>query len=149
MAQVILNIDNDEQFNDIINKGIEALNPDDIKDIIITRLQTLLTEDPSILKSLLIKPKNYYDSETKPTEFALNILKQADYSQVQDIADNIIAILKSELMNIVKSIVLQCILSGMSNMGDFYSRVSELMKDAIVKHDVEIKTSLSEKGIII
>jgi hypothetical protein len=159
MSKTKIQIEVDEdQFKSLIEKEITDLPKDQIQKIIIESIKSYLTGDETIkieevtknsynttiypvevnrknynnLNALLIKKEDYYNGTSyKPSDLFINLLKECDYSGLQEVVDKMINDLKDNYHSILLEILSDRLTSGIMNTTSFRNGVEEIIRNHI------------------
>ena len=148
MAQVVINIEDDEKFQKIIKEGIAALQPEDLKEVLIGAIREILTKNNGqILKDLLIRDEGTYSRRYVPTQLAMKCFDQCDFTGLQDVADKMTAILNDNYKNILENLLFKLIIEGAFSRSGFYDTFARETSNQIIKRENQIREDLSNRGI--
>ena len=93
--QVTININDESRFKEIIEKELYALDKEELKNIIVEAIREGLKDnDYDLAKRILISKSPYSSYNTEPSELTKELVKKADVSAIQEVADAMIADLK-------------------------------------------------------
>lgn len=128
---------NEEAIVGSIEEGIKNIKPEELSHILADCLKEYFTKDnyANINKLLLQKSDSYYNNSTTVSEFAKQLVKSCDYSGLQDIVDKAIEALKNNYESILKTLLLESIVRGLTNTYSFndnlQNEVSMMINDTI------------------
>lgn len=123
----------EERFRDVLEKELEAFSKEELHDICKKALLSQLS-DPEVFRKLFVSENtsSYWNSDTK--YYANDLLKEAaksvsfeeTYKQIQD---DIIAYIREHHMDVIKEMVVNMFVSGLSqaitNSKEFTNRLNQ------------------------
>lgn len=131
-VSVTINIDDDSRFNKVLTDQIDALNPEEIKGVVIDAIKEMLhNNDNEILKSILvIESRNVYGGYNtyEASDLLLSILKSFDYSAGQDLVDDLIKDLREHNKTIIENVMLDLFVKGITNNTTFYDELKDVLR---------------------
>ena len=132
MAQVIINVEDDE-YKEIVEKGIRALKPEQLQETIVSAIGDFLrANNYEIIKNIFIYKPDYRNPE--PTLFFRNILNQLDYSELQEILSKIIDELSNNYKEVLVSAMSDLLISRLSNNARLTDTISDIAQNQIYKY---------------
>lgn len=128
---ITIKIDDDSRFNDIIKNELNALNPEELHEIIISVIKEALTANNyEIIKSLLVEERSTgWCKAYEPTQLTISIIEKCDYSQMQDIVNNMIDYLKNNHKDLLEKILINIFDRGLCNSYSFRESVENVFTD--------------------
>ncbi len=161
MSKTKIQIEVDEdQFKSLIEKEITDLPKDQIQKIIIESIKSYLTGDETIkieevtknsygttiypvkvyrrnynnLNALLTKIyDNYSGTSYQASDFLINLIKECDFSGLQEVVDNMIEDLKNNYHTILIEIVSKQLVNSIFNERDFKENVLNIIESISTK----------------
>lgn len=131
-VSVTINIDDESRFNKVITEQLDALKPEEIKDIITNAIKEMLHEDDNkILKNILVKEhRNVYNGYTtyEASDLLKHILESFDYSAGQDLVDDLVKDLRENNKSIIEDIMLNLLIKGITNNTAFYEEMKDILR---------------------
>ena len=83
----------DDKFNDIVKKELDALTPDQIKEVVIDGIRRAITDNPKMVEGIFVTSS--YNGGKEPTKLMQNIIKKVDIEKdIKELSDA----LKKELI---------------------------------------------------
>lgn len=132
-VSITINIDDESRFKDIISKELDALKLEELHDIVIDAIKEMLhTNDNEIIKGLLVREiSDIYTNRHsyEPTTFMYDILKSFDYSEGQEIANDIINELRTNYRKLAEEVMLTMIINGMTDNYIFRDNIKKIFID--------------------
>ena len=121
--KIEINVD-ETQFKDILDKELQDLPKEVLQNIIVESIKGYFQQDDykNVEKIFLHEEKSSYGwSHNEPNELLTSVLKNCDYYQLQDVVDEAINILKKEHYNILKDILKDMFIKGLTTNYTFQS----------------------------
>lgn len=156
MSKTKIQIEVDEdQFKSLIEKEITDLPKDQIQKIIIESIKSYLTGDETIkieevtknsynttiypvevnrrnynnLNALLIKKEDYYNGTNyRPSDLFINLLKECDFSGLQEVVDKMINDLKDNYHSILIEILSKQLVNSIFDERNFKGNVLDIIE---------------------
>ena len=128
---ITINVD-ESQFKEILDKELKALKPEELHEVLIQCIKEYFTIDNyKNLEHLLVENRGGYYGNKVPTEFTIALVKSCDYSKLQEVADACCEKLKTDHDTILKEIMLNAIVSGLTNNFYIHDMISTTIKNEI------------------
>lgn len=109
-----LKIEVDEsKFHDILEKELNALTKEEISSVIKDGIAEALRANNYELVRTVFFEVTWSNTVLKPSKFFEDIIKQLDYSDLQDILDNMVDDLKENHERILKTVLIESICTGL------------------------------------
>ena len=128
----------DEMFSEVCEKELKALSPEDVKDVIIQCIgEYFRNNNYANTEKLVVSRKNNawsFCDTYEATEFTNRLVKALDYSALQDVLDASIETLKNKHEDLIKNILLEAMIRGISNTYGFRSVIEEAITEHLYSH---------------
>ena len=126
--KVEINID-ETQFKELLDGHLSKLPEDTIKNIIVESIHEYFTHNNyEMIENLFIETKERYGfREKSATPFLQKLVKDCDYSKLQDVLDAAIKNLEENNERILKDMFIEVIAYGMGNTYSFKDSVREVL----------------------
>lgn len=149
--ELTINVD-ETKFGEVLQKELDALSKEDLRDLIKDGLHQLLTGDTSktyeqsvLLKYFIEKNTSYYGSGGwKPTSILEGIIKSTTEKSelwedlVKDIQSDIIKILKENYKDIIMNTFIRMFTETISNKvigtNEFQISLNQMMQESLYQH---------------
>ena len=137
MISVTVNID-EKMFDESVGEALKSLKPEEMKDMITNCIKKYLlgTNDKGVnnLEVLMYDKENtYYGTKIKPTFFTEQIIKNLDYSALQEVVDECIKNLKENHKDILEKILLEMMVSGLKDTYNFSTTLETTIQSVIYR----------------
>lgn len=133
--KVEINVD-ETQFKDILDKELQDLPKEVLQNIIVESIKGYFQQDnyKNVEKIFLREEKSSYGwSNNKPNELLTSVLKNCDYYQLQEVVDEAINTLKEEHYNILKDILKDIFIIGLTTNYTFQSSLESAINDVLCR----------------
>ena len=134
--KVELNVD-ETQFKDILDKELQDLPKEVLQNIIVESIKGYFQQDDykNVEKIFLHEEKNSYgwSSHNEPNVLLTSVLKNCNYSKLQDVVDEAINTLKEEHYNILKNILKDMFIKGLTTDYTFQSSLELAINDVLYR----------------
>lgn len=132
--EVKINVD-ESQFKDLLENELKALKPEELHEVMIECIKGYFTQNNyENLEPFLVKTKTQYGwDEKSASDFTKSIIAGCDYSKLQDIVDLCIDKLKGNYYDILKSILLESIVSGLTRSNKFQDEIGYIIREEIYR----------------
>ena len=125
------------QFKDILDKELQDLPKEVLQNIIVESIKGYFQQDnyKNVEKIFLHEEKSSYgwSSHNKPNELLTSVLKNCDYYQLQEVVDEAINTLKEEHYNILKDILKDILIQGLTSNYTFQSSLELAINDVLCR----------------
>lgn len=137
--QVTININDESKFKAVIEKELDALDKDELKQIIVEGIREGLKDnDYDLAKRILVKKSPYSTYDTEPSELTKELVRKADVSGIQEVADAMINDLKENHSRILERVLLDLMIDGLTNKYEFQSMLKRTLSE--IRRDCEFHT---------
>ena len=123
----------DEMFMNVAENSLNALTPEQVTDICKQALLEYFRKDNYDAINKLIIEKGKYSWDDNISIFGKQMLEKCDYSDLQEVVDKSIEMLKNNYKTLMERVVLNAIVSGLTSNCNFYDSVrftlSEIMNE--------------------
>lgn len=133
--KIEINVD-ETQFKDILDKELQDLPKEVLQNIIVESIKGYFQQDDykNVEKIFLHEEKNSYGwSHYEPNELLTSVLKNCDYYQLQEVVDEAINTLKEEHYNILKDILKDMFIKGLTTHYTFQSSLELAINDVLCR----------------
>ena len=132
--EVKINVD-ESQFKDLLENELKALKPEELHEIMLECIKGYFTQNNyENLEPLLVKTKNQYGwAERSASDFTRGIIAGCDYSKLQDVVDLCIDKLKENHDHILKEILLESIVSGLTSSYRFKDEIDSAIREELYR----------------
>lgn len=132
---ITISID-ENMFAEVIEKELKALPSEKLQDIIVSAIQKYFEENGNtIIRDLLLRKSEYgYYYRSEPTDFMREIVKNADYSKLNDFVNKSIDLLSTNYDSVLKEVLADALISGLTaNNFNYRDNLSEVIKREVYK----------------
>ena len=131
---ITINID-ENMFAEVIEKELKSLPPEKLQDIIVSAIQKYFEENGDvIIKNLLLRKSEYGYCHSEPTGFMREIVKNADYSKLNDFVNKSIDLLSTNYNSILKEVLADALISGLTGIScNYRDNLSEAIKREVYR----------------
>ena len=134
--KVEINVD-ETQFKDILDKELQDLPKEVLQNIIVESIKGYFQQDDykNVEQIFLHEEKSSYgwSSHNEPNELLISVLKNCDYYQLQEVVDEAINTLKEEHYNILKDILKDMFIKGLTTNYAFQSSLELAINDVLCR----------------
>ncbi len=131
--QIVANVD-DELFNEIVTKEIENIPSEKLQEIIIDAIKGYFSANNYEKASLLVyKKESYGYRQEVPTDFAERIIRDCDYSKLQEVVDAAIEDLKTNHERLLREILMETLATGLINNYSFQTGLREAIDNELYR----------------
>lgn len=135
--EIKINVD-DNAFNDIIKKELDAFSKEELHDIIIKMIEESLRSS-DVIKNLFVETeKPYYSSSStvnKPGPILMEAAKKFDLSPaIKEIQDEVLETLKEHHKELVENLLLSLMVNGLCDNYEFRSKMENVMLNVLTRH---------------
>ena len=132
--KVEINVD-EIQFKDILDKELKDLPKEVLQDVIVKSIQGYFEQNNyENVQKLFLKENggyNSWDTKITTTEFLNGLVKDCDYSGLQDVVDEAIKSVRDNHKEILGDMILRIITNGFFQDYNFRSQLESAILDAI------------------
>lgn len=133
--EIKINVD-ESMFKDILENELKALKPEEIHEVLVECIKNYFTQNNyENINKLLFKKSSGYGPTIISSDFTNAMIKSCDYSELQEIVNESIKILKNDYKNILNNILTDALIYGLTNS---YT-MNSVLRDTI---QVEINNKL-------
>lgn len=131
--KVEINID-ETQFKELLEGHLSQLPEDTIKDIIVESIRGYFSQNNyEQIENLFIETKNVYGYEKKvASPFLDRLVRDCDYSGLQDVLDAAIKNLAENNERILKDMFIEAIADKMYNTYSFKNSVQRVLRENVI-----------------
>ena len=134
--KVEINVD-ETQFKDILEKELQDLPKEVLQSIIVESIKGYFQQNnyKNIETVFLHEEKNSYgwSSHNEPNELLISILKNCDYSKLQDVVEESIETLKKEHYNLLKNILKDMFVRGLTQDYQFRASLESVIDEVLCR----------------
>ena len=134
--KIEINVD-ETQFKDILDKELQDLPKEVLQNIIVESIKGYFQQDDykNVEKIFLHEEKSFYgwSSHNEPNELLTSVLKNCDYYLLQEVVDEAINTLKEEHYNILKDILKDMFIKGLTTNYAFQSSLELTINDVLCR----------------
>jgi len=122
----------EDQLKELLDKEIKDLPKEIIQNILIECIKEYFSEnDHRKINNIFIEEHNRYGYTTQPSHFFETILRDCDYSGLQEIVDNCIKDLKENYESLLIKIITYMIAESLSKTTNFKSSMNEAVYEIL------------------
>lgn len=129
--EVKINVD-ESMFKDVLEGELAALSSEQVQEVLLSAIKEYFTIDnyKNLEKLLYTKESRYYSSERIiASPFTKGIIEKCDYSKLQEVVDVSIEHLKTNSDHILKDILLESIMNGLTNTYQFKNDIRHVLSE--------------------
>ena len=131
--QIVANVD-DGLFNEIVAKELENIPSEKLQEIIIDAIKGYFSANNYEKANLLIyKKESYGYHQEVPTDFAERIIRDCDYSKLQEVVDAAIEDLKTNHERLLREILMETLATGLINNYSFQTGLREAITNELCR----------------
>lgn len=113
--QVVINMD-DEKFDELFGEQVGKLDPREVKDIFAECIKEYFTQNNyENVERLITEKEGYYSRQPQFTWFGKELIKNCDYSKLQEVVDKVIDSMTNNHERLLKEMLFEVISIGFTN----------------------------------
>ena len=133
MANITLNVD-DEVFNKIVEQELDNIPSEKLQEIIIDAMKGYFSANNYEKAKLLVYTKESYGYRQEvPTDFAESLIRECDYSKLQEVVDAAIEDLKTNHERLLREILMETLATGLINNYSFQTGLREAITNELCR----------------
>ena len=114
--EIKINVD-ESMFKNVLENELKALKPEEIHEVLVECIKNYFTQNnyENINKLLFEKNGAHYGPTIISSDFTKAMIESCDYSELQEIVNESIKILKNDYKNILNNILTDALIHGLVN----------------------------------
>ena len=131
--QITVNVE-DETFQKIVAQEINNIPSEKLQEIIIDAMKGYFSANNYEKAKLLVYTKETYGYRQEvPTDFAERLIRECDYSKLQEVVDAAIEDLKTNHERLLREILMETLATGLINNYSFQTGLREAITNELYR----------------
>lgn len=131
--QITVNVE-DDTFKQIVEREITNIPSEKLQEIIIDAMKGYFSANNYEKANLLVyKKESYGYHQEVPTDFAERIIRDCDYSKLQEVVDAAIEDLKTNHERLLREILMETLATGLINNYSFQTGLREAITNELCR----------------
>ena len=131
--QITVNVE-DDTFKQIVEREITNIPSEKLQEIIIDAMKGYFSANNYEKANLLVyKKESYGYHQEVPTDFAERIIRDCDYSKLQEVVDAAINDLKTNHERLLREVLMETLATGLINNYSFQTGLREAITNELCR----------------
>ena len=133
--QITVNVE-DDTFKQIVEREITNIPSEKLQEIIIEAMKGYFSANNYEKANLLVyKKESYGYHQEVPTDFAERIIRDCDYSKLQEVVDAAIEDLKTNHERLLREVLMETLATGLINNYSFQTGLREAITNELMRRN--------------